>query len=110
MNCCSVPAHWAVLPTTAIPAPGRTRVMPVHRMRHQQIAMFAGKLLHALVRHRVIVERLHLLLLPLGGVAHQLVGGLPGVLFLLAADHLQSHAEADLVLAAMGARHLPDLG
>ena len=77
------------------------------QMRQQQIAVLAGELLHALVGLRFVVERLHLLLLPLGGVAHQLVGGLPGVLLVLAADHLQPHAEADLVLAAMRARHLP---
>ena len=80
------------------------------QMRQQQIAMLAGELLHALVGLRLVVERLHLLLLPLGGVAHQDVGGLPGVPFVLAADHLQAHAEADRVFATMGPRHLPDLG
>src|SRR6185503_8598229 len=41
---------------------------------------------------------------------HQLISGLPGVRLVLAADHLQPHAEADVVFAAMRARHLPDLG
>ena len=80
------------------------------QMRQQQVAMLAGELLHAQIRFRLVVERLDLLLLPLGGVAHQLVGGVPRFLLVLAADHLQPHAKADLVMAAMGARHLPDLG
>ena len=103
MNCCSVAAHCAGLPTTAMPAPGRTWVMPVHRCGSKQIAVLAGELLHALVGFGIVVERLDLLLLPLGRVAHQDVGGLPGVLFILAADHLQPHAEADVVFAAMRA-------
>ena len=78
-------------------------------MRHQQFAMFAGQLLHALVGVRIVVERLHLLLLPLGGVAHQRVGGLPCVALVLAADDLQPHAEADVVLAAVAFGHGPDL-
>ena len=48
--------------------------------------------------------------LPFGGIAHQDVGGLPGILFILAADHLQAHAKADVVFAAMGFCQLPDLG
>src|SRR5216683_4948572 len=78
------------------------------QMRQQQIAMFAGKLLHPLIGHRVVIERLHLLLLPLGRVAHQCIGGLPRVLFILAADHLQPHAESDVVVAAVRFRHFPD--
>jgi hypothetical protein len=38
------------------------------------------------------------------------VGGLPRLPFVFAADHLEPHAETDLVLAAVGARHGPDLG
>ena len=72
--------------------------------------MLAGELLHALVGLGLVVERLDFLLLPLGGVAHQLVRGLPGVRFVFAADHLQPHAEADVVFAAMRPRHLPDFG
>src|SRR5215207_3749453 len=80
------------------------------QMRQQEVAMLAGKLLHTQVRFRLVVERLDFLLLPLGGVAYQLIGGLPGVRLVLAADHLQPHAEADVVFAAMRARHLPDRG
>src|SRR6266850_5342944 len=76
------------------------------QMRQQEIAMLARKLLHAQVRFRFVVKCLDFLLLPLGGVAHQLIGGLPGVRFVFAADHLQAHAEADIVFAAMRARHL----
>ena len=72
--------------------------------------MLAGELLHAHVGFRPVVERLHFLLLPFGGVAHQLVGRLPGVRLVLAADHLQPHAEADVVFAVMRPSHLPDLG
>jgi len=72
--------------------------------------MFAGELLHALVSLGPVVERLDFLLLALGGVTHQLVRGLPGVGFVFTAYHLQAHAEADVVLAAMGPRHLPDFG
>src|ERR1041384_8225918 len=43
-------------------------------------------------------------------MSYQLVGGLPGVRLVLAADHLQPHAEADVVFAAMRARHRRDLG
>ena len=80
------------------------------QMRQQEVAVLAGELLHAQVRFRFVVQRLDFLLLPLGGVAHQLIGGLPGVRFVFAADHLQPHAEADVVFAAMRARHFPDLG
>ena len=83
---------------------------PGPQMRQQQVAMLAGKLLHAQVRLRLVVKCLDFLLLPLGGVAHQLIGGLPGIRLVLSADHLQPHAEANLVFAAMRARHLPDLG
>ena len=65
-------------------------------MRQQQIAVLAGELLHALVCFRPVVERLHLLLLPLGRVAHQLIGRLPRVGLIFAADHLQPHAETDV--------------
>ena len=71
--------------------------------------MLAGELLHPLVGLGGVVERLHLLLLPLGRVAHQYVGGFPGVLFVFAADHLQAHAKADVVLAIMRPCHRPDL-
>ena len=80
------------------------------QMRHQEIAVLAGQFLHAPVGFRLVVERLHLLLLPLGGVAHQHVGGLPRVRFVFAADHLQPHAEADGVFPVIRPRHLPDLG
>src|SRR3979409_916924 len=48
-------------------------------MRQQKIAVLANELLHPLVGRGSVVERLHLLLLPLGRVAHQYVGGLPRV-------------------------------
>src|SRR3979411_2433245 len=41
------------------------------QMRQQEIAMLAGELLHTLVGGRIVVERLDLLLLPFGRVAHQ---------------------------------------
>ena len=79
-------------------------------MRQQQIAVLAGELLHAQVRLRLAVKCLYFLLLPLGGMPNQLIGSLPGVGFVLAADYLQPHAEADVVFAVMRARHRPDLG
>src|SRR5712691_6751706 len=62
-------------------------------MRQQEIAVLAGELLHPLVGCGIVVERLHLLLLALGRVAHQYVGGLPRVLFIFPTDHLQAHAK-----------------
>src|SRR5271156_3420009 len=79
-------------------------------MRQQQIAMLAGELLHALVGHGIAVKRLDLLLLPLARVTHQLIGGLPRLALIFAADYLQAHAKADVVFAIMGASHPSDLG
>jgi hypothetical protein len=45
------------------------------QMRQQQIAVVAGEFLHALVGGGLVAERLRLLLLPLGRIAHQNVGG-----------------------------------
>src|ERR1700704_1922589 len=56
-------------------------------MRQQEIAVLANELLHPLVGRGIVVERLHLLLLPLGRVAHQYVGGLPRGFFIFPADH-----------------------
>src|ERR1700692_4716514 len=79
-------------------------------MRQREVAMLTGKRLHALVGYRIVVKRLHLLLLSLGRVAYQSIGGLPCLAFIFAADDLQAHAKADVVFAIMGASHLPDLG
>ena len=46
-------------------------------MRQQQIAMLARQLLHALVGDRVMIERLDVLFLPLAGMTHEAIGGLP---------------------------------
>src|SRR5438552_19051244 len=79
-------------------------------MRQQQIAMLARELLHTLVGDRVGVQDLDFLFLPLARVAHQLIGSLPRLAFLLATDHLQPHAEADAVVAPMRASQRLDLG
>src|ERR1019366_10716990 len=70
MNCWGVSAHCAGLPTAAMPAARPDAGEAGPQLRQQQIAMLAGELVHMLVGRRLVVERLHLLLLPLGRVAH----------------------------------------
>src|SRR5260370_36939358 len=108
MNCCGGSADWAGWPTTAMPAAGRTRVMPVHRCGNSR-SPYSRASCCTQIGDRIVVECPPLLLQPLGRVAHQNVGGLPGVGFIFAADQLHAHAEADFAFATMLARQRPDL-
>src|SRR5688572_2449932 len=74
-------------------------------MRRDQVAL-AGELLDALVCNGCRVICSDVVLAFLGDVANETVCSVPRVALLLAAYDLQTHAETQLVLAAVLCRHL----